>query len=752
MNTLLRDEELQEAFETVSFAYQRGIHAVIVQDIGLLSRIRKAFPDLPIHASTQMNLFGAEAFSHAKKSGISRIILPRELSIEQIQKRAEAGEREGVETEVFIHGALCVSCSGLCLFSAMNGSGDRSGNRGHCAQPCREEYALVGRNQTILRMGRIFSIKDQSALPWLAKLIRAKIHSLKIEGRMKDSDYVHTVVRFYREQIDRLSAGAGALAEITDKMTDALMLSFNRGGAFTSGHMSGLRSTLSAGNFSGKFGILIGDIIRITPQGGLLEISVKKYLPLKPKDVVSIRENNREEASFPIGRVNFSHDHCTLQGLHPEALSKLKPGMSVYLTKVNNMADFFDDPDTPSRTPVMIRIEKDPENPNIIQVSARIDHLFGKAYVAEHAFKLPADYSGPVLEKQRFEDQLARCTDTPFKLNRVEMSPDSMLRVPVSFVNSIRRDILNDLETKIQTGRRQRDGPISDDPLEEEPQSLLPETISQPSSFPVALEYLSLRLNPDNIFRDSPYYIFSVYDIADAENVRRIEALIHDNTEAVIYIRIPGAYSDLQSEWMEGKIRSFCKRVGPVFQGVLTSDRFYSGAPVVLSHQANIFNSDALVEALKTRPTAFSLSEELPDMEVIRILSDERLRGQPAKLIISRYGPVEWMQSMFCPLGQNREGCNMCKNHPVAFLHSTSNPKNSGNQSSLFSLFHPEFCTSELFGPRINIRSEKTIRLLKVMNIDMIHLVRVLSESTEQIRDIVSSIRDDSHTRERAEE
>lgn len=755
MNTLLRDGELSEAMNWVSYAYDQGIHAVIVQDIGLLSVIRETYPNLPIHASTQMNLFSADVFRNASKAGIKRIILPRELSIEQIRTRAEAAGREGVEIEVFIHGALCVSCSGLCLMSAMNGSGERSGNRGQCAQPCREEYALIGSDQSILRSGRIFSMKDQSASPLLAELIRLNIHSLKIEGRMRDADYVRTVVHYYREWIDRLCAGQQNSPEMSEKMNDALLLSFNRGGDFTTGHISDDRSTLPAGNFSGKFGVLIGRIIGIKPQNGLLEISVLKNLPIKPKDVVSIRENNREEASFPIGRVSFSKNHCTLQGLHPDSLSKLKPGMNVYLTKVNEMEDYFDGQETPRRTPVIFRIDKDPDDESQILVSGRIENLFGKAYLEKQAFRIPPDYSGPVLEKRRVEAQLARCSDTPFSLDRVEIKVLPGLRAPVSFVNAIRRTLLTELEDQIQNDRQSKADPVSDHINAAEP--LLsrrdePENDPRDRSSPVALEYISLRLNREKIFRGPRYYIFSAYDIADEDCVQRIEALIRDHTEAIIYVRLPGAYSDSQSAWMEEKIESFSIRIGSPFRGVITSDRFYSKAPVILSHQANLFNARALSEALKSRPTAFSLSEELADKDLIRVMSGERTMNLDAKLIISRYGPVEWMQSVFCPLGQNREGCALCKKYPVSFLRSSSNPRKAANRDFPFVLFHPEFCTSELFGPRKHIRSEETIRLLKTMNIDMIYLVRVLSESPEQIGDIVSSVCGKSGEQEWAEE
>ncbi len=747
MNTLLHDDEETEALEWVRYAVERGIHAIIVQDIGLMARIRECFPGLPIHASTQMNMFASDSVIHAAKAGIKRIILPRELTIDQIRSRARIARQEGIELEVFIHGALCVSCSGLCLFSAMNGSGARSGNRGLCAQPCREGYELLDRDGALLRKGRIFSIKDQSALLWLKEMMQFGISSFKIEGRMKAPDYVRTSVRFYREWIDRISAGETVSPEESAAMKDSLLISFNRGGTFTSGHMSGNRFDLPAGNFSGKFGILIGHIETLIPRNGSMDISINRTIPIKTKDIVSIRKNDHEEASFPIGRVSFQNGRCTIWGLHPDTMEKLESGMSVYLTKINDITDFFDRPEKPRKSPVVFRIEGVPEDEVNISVSARIEDLFGEEITVRQTFMLPADYNGPILEKQRIEEQLSRCGDSPFWSERVEFSGGFSVRAPISYINRIRRTLLAVLEERIESIRISKPGRISRDLNAEKTTCSLPNqkiSARRILSSPVALEYLSLRVNRAEIFRGIRYYIFSVYDIADMNSLMRIESLVKEQPDTVVLVRLPGFCSDPQSDWVKEKIASFSQKIGPSFKAVLTSDRFFSGAPVILSHQANLFNADALCEALKSGSTAFSLSEELTDENMIRIMSDDKIRDKDLQLIIRRHGPVEWMQSAFCPLGQNRENCCACEDRPVAFLRSASNPHKGKSQDMPFVLFHPEFCTTELFGPGRHTRSDETLRLLKTMNIDMMHLVRVFTESPEQIGDIIATVCDGS--------
>ena len=136
LNTLIRDDELPGALCLSKSAYEQGIDALIVQDLGLLHLLQSQCPYIPLHASTQMNLFDTGSIQWAKDHNLSRVVLPRELSIEEITRRTREADHNGLEVEVFIHGALCVCYSGLCLFSAMNGNGQRSGNRGLCAQPC----------------------------------------------------------------------------------------------------------------------------------------------------------------------------------------------------------------------------------------------------------------------------------------------------------------------------------------------------------------------------------------------------------------------------------------------------------------------------------------------------------------------------------------------------------------------------------------------------------------------------------------
>lgn len=200
VNTLLKDREIEEQlFDYIAPLYENGLDAVIVQDIGVIKFLRECFPDLNIHASTQMTIFGKETVEELKKLGVSRIVTPRELSISEIKNISDNCD---IEIESFVHGALCYCYSGQCFLSSYIGG--RSGNRGRCAQPCRMEYDVITADGVINKGNNkyILSPKDICTLNILPQIIKSGVYSLKIEGRMKKTEYITGVVSIYRKYID----------------------------------------------------------------------------------------------------------------------------------------------------------------------------------------------------------------------------------------------------------------------------------------------------------------------------------------------------------------------------------------------------------------------------------------------------------------------------------------------------------------------------------------------------------------------
>lgn len=223
LNTLIKNDEFTSAIELANVAYSFGIDGIIVQDMRLASYLIQNFPDLPIHASTQMtchNLSGANVLENA---GFKRIVLARELSLSEIEY---ISKHTSCELEVFVHGALCICYSGQCLYSSLIGG--RSGNRGKCAQGCRLPYSLLEDNKP-MDNGYLLSPRDLCSLEQLPRLLPF-VHSLKIEGRMKTPEYVATVTRIYRKYIDKILNEEEYIIEDQDKQD--LLQVFNRGRFF----------------------------------------------------------------------------------------------------------------------------------------------------------------------------------------------------------------------------------------------------------------------------------------------------------------------------------------------------------------------------------------------------------------------------------------------------------------------------------------------------------------------------------------
>ena len=217
LNTMVYDRELNAALAQAEQAARAGADALIVADLGLATLLRRALPSLPLHASTQMSIHRGDAGKLLADAGFSRMVVAREMPADQI---AEAVRQSPIEIEAFVHGALCVSQSGQCLFSSLVGG--RSGNRGECAQPCRLPFK-DGRGKDFYPL----SLKDLSLARYVPELIESGVASLKIEGRMKSPEYVYTVTRIWRALLD---AGKGA----DEAQMQELCNAFSRGG-FTDG-------------------------------------------------------------------------------------------------------------------------------------------------------------------------------------------------------------------------------------------------------------------------------------------------------------------------------------------------------------------------------------------------------------------------------------------------------------------------------------------------------------------------------------
>lgn len=438
INILVSDFEMEEAIDYIRFLYEIDVDAVIVQDIGIAALIRKIFPKLEIHGSTQMtvnNLYGAR---YLEKLGFARVILARETPIDEIKR---IKENTSIELEAFVHGALCFAYSGQCLMSSFIGG--RSGNRGTCAQPCRMQYKIVDENGNLVeKLDKLhyLSPKDLNTLDNVDQLIEAGISSLKIEGRMKRKEYVATVVKTYRKALDN------GKSTIRDEEREDLRQIFNRG--FTKG--------VGLGDFGRDFmstdrpdnrGILAGNIVDVDRKN----IYIKLEVDIDKGDGIEFQLSN--------GKYKGLQSPNDAKGGSVISIFKrgnVNIGSKVYRTSSIKLLNRLNNGDNEvSKEPINMDIYiKQNENPKLI---VKYKNHSGQAELnkkVEESKNIPL-----TLEKVR--EQLDRLGNTRYYLNEINIDLDEGSFMTHKDLNRLRREALENLEGKISNFNNRI--PINDD-------------------------------------------------------------------------------------------------------------------------------------------------------------------------------------------------------------------------------------------------------------------------------------------------
>ena len=281
INTLLTDEELDNAFDLAKKYYELKVDALIIQDLGLYYRVKKELPDFDLHASTQMHIHNLQGVRNAKELGFSRVIVARESSLENIKKFC----KENIEIECFIHGALCVSYSGQCLLSAF--TKDRSANRGECAQCCRLKYHYKESDKIYNSQTEyLLSPKDMMLLKDIPNLIEAGVTSFKIEGRLKSPSYVAYVTKIYKNAIDAYYNDKSF--NLSNTEMDNLKILFNRG--YSNSYLINNNNELFNNIRPNNMGVEIGNVV--SSANGITQIKLKKSLKLH--DAIRILNSNED--------------------------------------------------------------------------------------------------------------------------------------------------------------------------------------------------------------------------------------------------------------------------------------------------------------------------------------------------------------------------------------------------------------------------------------------------------------------------
>ena len=425
LNTLLTNEELSEALSFAYDLYNIGIDAVIVQDLGLAKILHEYLPNLELHASTQMTIHNLEGVNELKKLGFKRVVLARELSLEEIKYICDHTD---LDIEIFVHGALCISYSGQCLMSSM--IGDRSGNRGKCAQPCRLPYTLL-KNDEEMGKGYLLSPKDLSMLEILPSLPNVK--SLKIEGRMKQPEYVAMAVQTYRKYLDKLQANTPIEIEKEDQTNLAQI--FNRGG-FTTAYLEKKQgASMMSYERPKNWGIYIGNVLSydgkryITVSNGQQihigdGIEIISEGNIFPSTIVSEIEGEK------IGRIhgNIHVGDKVYKTSDKELMKKMRESYSRNSTR---------------KTAISMKVEILKNQ----KITVFMNHLCYQTEI------IPEEAKNNPLTQNDIEKQFLKTGETPFEISNLEINLEDGLFLPISKLNEIRRNALNYLEENFLSTR-----------------------------------------------------------------------------------------------------------------------------------------------------------------------------------------------------------------------------------------------------------------------------------------------------------
>lgn len=456
VNTLIKDREMEkQMYDYLLPYYRQGLDAVIVQDIGLFRFIRKHFPDLPIHASTQMTLTGVDGAKFLEKEGAQRIVTSRELSMAEVKKIADETE---LEIESFVHGALCYCYSGQCLFSSFIGG--RSGNRGQCAQPCR----LLYRTPEAKRPQYLLSLKDICTLELIPEMIESGIYSFKIEGRMKKPEYAAAVAFQYRKYTDLYlkyyeecpaeeDPAAYAMKKYRVREEDRQMLLdlYNRGGFHTGYyHTQNGREMISL-NRPNHAGV---PAVKVLAKKGR-NVTAKALTDLYPQDIIELpMRKGREKAD------NYTCKDAVRKGMNVQipvfADTPFKRDEIWMRTRnstlIDTLREEFVNEKIKERICGTFRLY--PQEKATLTVKCRDAEITVAGEKAQEALSQP-------MSRERIEKQLRKTGNTEFEFSFLKAEIGEKVFLPMQSLNELRREALETLE-KVICEKYRRSGEVKD--------------------------------------------------------------------------------------------------------------------------------------------------------------------------------------------------------------------------------------------------------------------------------------------------
>ena len=633
-NTLIKQDEIEDFVEYAKFLYDIDVDALIMQDIGVAMLIHDLLPDFELHASTQMVAHSLEDVQYLESIGFKRVVLARELTVDEIKYICD---NTNVDIEIFVHGALCVCYSGGCLMSSM--IGNRSGNRGRCAQPCRQKYTMIdiSTGEEIHSNGEyLLSTKDLNTIEDVDKIIETGVLSLKIEGRMKKPEYVATVINSYRNAIDEYQATKKV--NISTETMEDLYTIFNR--KFTKGLILGeVGEDVMNSNVPNNQGLYVGKVVDYNKKAKRLKIKLEGTL--KKGDGINL-------GGGTIGRIIKGKEIAQIgykgETIELDFIGEARKNQPVFKTSDTNLIDKAQKTYTQDKefakslidAEITIKLGEYPElkliDKNNNSVTVKGDKL------VEKALKV-------ALGEEKIETQIKQLGNTPYELDDLKINLDEGVSMPISLINQMRREAIELLdEARIPVkGRAYKDSKIK-----YSPKKYAKDTNSN-SKIRVKINNIEALKSIINLDIDMIYY-------EDVATLEQAMAMATANNKKLIY-SAPRIVRNKEYKRLE-KSNEYCKENVQI--SALGQVKYYKenseNVSFDVDYYLNPFNSETINHYKKEGATTVCISQELNIHEI-----KETAKYTDMEIETVAYGYIPMMLSEYCPMGVVARSCKKDK-------------------------------------------------------------------------------------------
>ena len=633
-NTLIKQNEIEDFVEYAKFLYDIDVDALIMQDIGVAMLIHDLLPDFELHASTQMVAHSLEDVQYLESVGFKRVVLARELTVDEIKYICD---NTNVDIEVFVHGALCVCYSGGCLMSSM--IGNRSGNRGRCAQPCRQKYTMIdiSTGEEIHSNGEyLLSTTDLNTIEDVDKIIETGVLSLKIEGRMKKPEYVATVINSYRNAIDEYQATKKV--NISTETMEDLYTIFNR--KFTKGLILGeVGEDVMNSNVPNNQGLYVGKVVDYNKKAKRLKIKLEGTL--KKGDGINL-------GGGTIGRIIKGKEIVQIgykgETIELDFIGEARKNQPVFKTSDTNLIDKAQKTYTQDKefaknlidAEITIKLGEYPElkliDKNNNSVTVKGDKL------VEKALKV-------ALGEEKIETQIKKLGNTPYELDDLKINLDKGVSMPISLINQMRREAIELLdEARIPVkGRAYKDSKIK-----YSPKKYAKDTNSN-SKIRVKINNIEALKSIINLDIDMIYY-------EDVATLEQAMAMATANNKKLIY-SAPRIVRNKEYKRLE-KSNEYCKENVQI--SALGQVKYYKenseNVSFDVDYYLNPFNSETINHYKKEGATTVCISQELNIHEI-----KETTKYTDMEIETVAYGYIPMMLSEYCPMGVVARSCKKDK-------------------------------------------------------------------------------------------